>query len=77
LRTQLYALAVSPEGEVVAGVGPTSLHFWDAATLAELARFEPRATFVASLAFTGDGQLLAGTRRGLGAWPWRELVGRR
>jgi hypothetical protein len=74
---QAQAIAVSPDGAVVALSKANELQIHEAAGLAELARFQPLATFFFGLAFTPDGQLLAATDRGLAVWPWRELAGLR
>jgi hypothetical protein len=73
LDEPVHGLAVSPDGRVVAGTGMTTLFFWDARTLEELARFEPGDYFRATPAFGPDGQLLAATDSGLVVWPWPEL----
>jgi RNA polymerase sigma factor (sigma-70 family) len=52
-------LALSPDGKVLA-TGPKEIRLWDTATLKELPALEGQpGARVASLAFSGDGQLLS------------------
>jgi len=77
LTGDLFGLAASPDGRLLAGVTTGSLHFWAAESLEELARLEVGATFSGSLAYTSDGQVIVATSKGVVVWPWRELIGRR
>jgi hypothetical protein len=68
-------LVASPEGRLIAST-EDGLVLRDAATLEERGRFRPaRGRLSSSLAFTGDGQVVVLSDRGLAVWPWKELFG--
>jgi RNA polymerase sigma factor (sigma-70 family) len=61
-RSQLYPIAVSPDGKLLASGqsgDDTKVYLWDAATGKELRRLEGHASYPLSVAFTPDGRLLA------------------
>jgi hypothetical protein len=73
LAGPLDRLRATPDSQGVCGLRDGSLIFHDAHTLREVAAFRPADALNGGFAFAPDGLLLAGTRRGLAAWPWREL----
>jgi hypothetical protein len=73
LAGPLDRLRATPDSQGVCGLRDGSLIFHDAHTLREVAAFRPADALNDGFAFAPDGLLVAGTSRGLAAWPWREL----
>ena len=68
-------LVPSPDGRLIAST-EDGLVLRDTATLEERGRFRPaRGQLSSPLAFTGDGQVVVLSDRGLAVWPWKELFG--
>lgn len=68
-------LVASPDGRLIAST-EDGLVLRDAATLEDRGRFRPaRGELYPSVAFTGDGQAVVLSDRGLAVWPWKELFG--